>query len=160
MSPRTHFALRALHPAVARKAGELLHRILHIEAREQCTFEVISGYRSSEKQDDLYALGRTKPGRIVTQARGGSSWHNFGLAFDLGVFRDGFYLDEAHERYTTRLYREIAPIAQAIGLEPGVLFKRFPDPAHFQDRLNIATPHAAKKRLQRLNGQYWLLGQA
>jgi peptidoglycan L-alanyl-D-glutamate endopeptidase CwlK len=33
-------------------------------------------YRSSEEQNDLYAQGRMKPGRIVTWARGGQSPHN------------------------------------------------------------------------------------
>jgi peptidoglycan L-alanyl-D-glutamate endopeptidase CwlK len=44
---------------------------------------VIFGYRSVEEQDWLYAQGRTRPGNKVTNARGGSSAHNFGLAVDL-----------------------------------------------------------------------------
>ena len=36
------------------------------------TIKVISGLRSYDEQNDLYAQGRTKPGRIVTNARGGS----------------------------------------------------------------------------------------
>lgn len=40
------------------------------------------GYCSWAEQDALYAQGRTTPGAIVTQARGGQSWHN--------VERDGF----------------------------------------------------------------------
>src|SRR3990167_7492221 len=33
-------------------------------------------YRSNKEQEALYAQGRTKPGRIVTRARGGQSKHN------------------------------------------------------------------------------------
>lgn len=33
-------------------------------------------YRSNEEQDALYAQGRTKPGSIVTKAKGGQSKHN------------------------------------------------------------------------------------
>jgi peptidoglycan LD-endopeptidase CwlK len=50
-------------------------------------FFAISGHRAYAEQDDLYAQGRTKPGRKVTDARGGESAHNFGLAADL--CRDG-----------------------------------------------------------------------
>jgi peptidoglycan L-alanyl-D-glutamate endopeptidase CwlK len=49
-------------------------------------FAVTHGHRSHEKQDALYAKGRTLPGGIVTYARGGQSNHNIGPpspAFDL-----------------------------------------------------------------------------
>jgi peptidoglycan L-alanyl-D-glutamate endopeptidase CwlK len=44
---------------------------------------VTSARRTIAEQDDLYAQGRTKPGKIVTKAKGGQSPHNFGLAADL-----------------------------------------------------------------------------
>ncbi len=43
---------------------------------------VTCGYRSIEEQNLLYAKGRSMPGKIVTNAQGGESWHNFGLAID------------------------------------------------------------------------------
>ena len=39
-------------------------------------------YRSIAEQNRLYAQGRTKPGRRVTNARGGQSPHNYYLARD------------------------------------------------------------------------------
>ena len=47
------------------------------------------GYRSIEQQNALYAIGRTKPGSIVTKARGGYSWHNYGLAADYAFVING-----------------------------------------------------------------------
>ena len=47
------------------------------------------GYRSIEEQNRLYAAGRTKPGKKVTNARGGYSWHNFGLAADYAFVVNG-----------------------------------------------------------------------
>lgn len=44
------------------------------------------GFRSWEEQDRLYAQGRTTKGNKVTNAKGGQSWHQFGLAADV-VFR-------------------------------------------------------------------------
>jgi hypothetical protein len=42
-----------------------------------------SGFRSVEEQDGIYAQGRTAPGNRVTNARGGQSWHNYGMAVDV-----------------------------------------------------------------------------
>jgi len=38
--------------------------------------------RTFAEQDALYAQGRTKPGPRITNARGGQSYHNYGLALD------------------------------------------------------------------------------
>ena len=47
--------------------------------------------RTFAEQNKLFAQGRTAPGKIVTRARGGQSYHNYGLAIDivLLVDRDG-----------------------------------------------------------------------
>ena len=47
------------------------------------------GYRSTRKQNELYARGRTVPGMILTNARGGFSWHNYGLGADYAFVVDG-----------------------------------------------------------------------
>jgi LAS superfamily LD-carboxypeptidase LdcB len=44
---------------------------------------IVQGYRSSDEQDRLYQQGRTTPGPVVTYAKGGQSYHNYGLAFDV-----------------------------------------------------------------------------
>ena len=44
---------------------------------------VSQGLRSWEQQDLLYAQGRTDAGKVVTNARGGQSAHNFGYAVDI-----------------------------------------------------------------------------
>ena len=41
-----------------------------------------SGYRSIPTQNALYAIGRTRPGSIVTKAKGGESPHNYRVAQD------------------------------------------------------------------------------
>lgn len=42
-------------------------------------------YRTVAQQDALYAQGRTQPGDRVTGARGGQSWHNYGLGADVVI---------------------------------------------------------------------------
>lgn len=71
--------LKSLHPHVARKVRKLMEAMSEIGL--PCT--IVSAYRSFRQQNELYAKGRTADGRIVTQAKGGQSYHNYGLAADL-----------------------------------------------------------------------------
>jgi peptidoglycan L-alanyl-D-glutamate endopeptidase CwlK len=88
---------------------------------------VISGLRTYAEQDELYAQGRSKPGQKVTKAKGGYSWHNFGLAFDIGIFsKDGkTYYGESNS------YKEMGKIGKELGLEWGGDWD-FVDEPHFQ----------------------------
>jgi peptidoglycan L-alanyl-D-glutamate endopeptidase CwlK len=43
---------------------------------------IYCGRRTMEEQAALFAKGRTSGGRIVTKAKPGQSYHNYGLAFD------------------------------------------------------------------------------
>jgi peptidoglycan LD-endopeptidase CwlK len=92
------------------------------------TIKVISGLRTYDEQNDLYAQGRTKPGRIVTNARGGFSNHNFGIAFDVGVFEGSQYLDESPK------YKAVGVLGTDLGLEWGGNWKTIQDEPHFQLR--------------------------
>lgn len=49
---------------------------------------IYCGFRSFTDQNKLYALGRTQPGKIVTFAKEGQSYHNYGLAFDWVPLRE------------------------------------------------------------------------
>lgn len=101
-------------------------------ASKGVTVEVISGLRSWAAQAALYAQGRTKPGRIVTKARPGSSWHNYGLAIDLGLFMNGNYIDETMPKVADNLYAEIGRIAEVHGIEWAGNWKTFQETPHFQ----------------------------
>lgn len=57
--------------------------------------KIICGFRTYAEQDALYAQGRTVPGNKVTNAKGGFSNHNFGIAFDIGVFEGNKYLGDS-----------------------------------------------------------------
>ena len=90
--------------------------------------KIISGTRTFAEQDALYEQGRTKAGRIVTNARGGYSNHNFGIAFDIGVFEGGRYLDESPA------YKAVGALGIKLGLEWGGNWKTIQDEPHFQLR--------------------------
>ena len=69
-------------------------------------------YRSPEEQDELYAQGRTKPGRVVTNARGGDSFHNWRCAFDFVPLVAGKPAWDNKELYT-----KAGGIPESVGLE-------------------------------------------
>ncbi len=81
-----------LQPLVARKANEVVEtmRLLGLPVR------IVEGYRSIARQNDLYAQGRTKPGAIVTNAKGGQSFHNYGVAVDFVFVNTGYNAPDAH----------------------------------------------------------------
>jgi len=91
---RTIENLGSLNKKALAKLDRFLTIVESIMTPKGVKVEVISGLRSWAAQAALYAQGRTKPGKIVTKARPGSSWHNYGLAIDLGLFKNGIYLDE------------------------------------------------------------------
>lgn len=47
---------------------------------------LFEGWRSPLRQQQLYALGRSEPGAVVTRAKAWQSWHQFGLALDVAYF--------------------------------------------------------------------------
>ena len=70
--------IEALTPTLRRGVRELMRR-----AAAQGLSVVITGtYRTHEEQERLFAQGRTTPGKIVTNVRGGDSFHNHRVAFD------------------------------------------------------------------------------
>jgi peptidoglycan L-alanyl-D-glutamate endopeptidase CwlK len=67
-----------LHPKIRDEAKEIIESLWALEIKVRVT----QGLRTIAEQDALYAQGRTTKGSTVTQARGGYSFHNYGLALD------------------------------------------------------------------------------
>lgn len=93
---------------------------------------VISGTRRYAEQDALFRQGRFgNAGPIVTNARGGRSRHNFGIAWDIGVFTDAGYSRRVED------YAEVARVGLVDGLVWGGHWTRFPDPPHYELDLGL-----------------------
>jgi len=131
-SKRTIENLGSLNKKALAKLDRFLAIVESIMTPKGVKVEVISGLRSWSAQAALYAQGRTKPGKIVTKARPGSSWHNYGLAIDLGLFKNGVYLDESKPAEADKLYAEIGRIAEVNGIEWAGHWKSFQETPHFQ----------------------------
>lgn len=108
-------------------------------------YRAISGSRTWAEQDKLYAQGRSAGGKIVTNARGGYSWHNFGLALDFGVFKDGEYLDDSAPGTAEKVHKAVGAIAKDFGIEWGGLWTSFPDQPHFQIATGLTLAQARER---------------
>jgi peptidoglycan L-alanyl-D-glutamate endopeptidase CwlK len=95
-------------------------------------YKAISGNRTWEEQAKIYAQGRTSPGKIVTNAKPGYSNHNFGIAVDMGVFKNGKYLDEFNPSESEAFHKKAAIIADKYNIEWGGNWKSFKDYPHFE----------------------------
>lgn len=83
---------------------------------------ITSTRRWASEQEALYALGRTKPGQIVTHARAGQSAHEFGLALDACPLILGgklAYNTPDGDSVADPLWQEFGRIARSCGLEWG-----------------------------------------
>lgn len=60
-----------------------------VESKHGIKLRVAQATRTIAQQNALYAQGRTAPGRIVTNAKGGESYHNYGLAIDVIEIKNG-----------------------------------------------------------------------
>jgi peptidoglycan L-alanyl-D-glutamate endopeptidase CwlK len=132
--------IEKLHPKVRKEARQIYDEICQaLTGRAICRFAFT--FRTIAEQDAIYAQGRTKPGKIVTRARGGYSWHNYGLAVDIVLIHDvdgdGDY-DRAVWDVKTDFdgdkisdWMEVVAIFKSYGWEWGGDWK-FSDPPHFQ----------------------------
>jgi len=110
-----------LNPEFAKKL-ELFEKRL---AQNGIKVMLTCGYRSIAEQNRLYAIGRTKPGKRVTNARGGESWHNYGLAADYAFVINGKVTWNGP-------WATFGKIARECGLEWGGDFKSIIDRPHVQ----------------------------
>lgn len=141
-SPRTEEKIATLTPSTQAAARKFLAAIAESNRLPNgYTVEIISGTRTYAEQEALFAQGRTTPGRIVTNAPQGYSNHNFGIAFDLGIFDErGRYIDDLpdteptrwSERDVSRLYRALAPIGRPLGLQWGGDWTALDDEPHWE----------------------------
>ncbi|WP_310466966.1 M15 family metallopeptidase [Sphingomonas sp.] len=120
---RSERNIRTLQTAAQKLCRRSLKRLITagFDAR------VISGTRTYAEQTAIYRQGRFgNPGPIVSRAKAGSSWHNFGLAWDIGLFDNGRYLTSGNQ------YRAASAHAKLDGIEWGGDWRSFKDEPHYQ----------------------------
>ena len=119
--------LEDLHPKVAAMAKELITRC----QAEGIDLLVTSTYRDAEAQASLYAQGRTKPGKIVTNAKPGESFHNWWVAFDVVPLRHGKPVWNTTGS-DGELWEQVGILGESVGLEWAGRWRKFREMPHFQ----------------------------
>ena len=133
--PRSEKNIATLEHQTAKLAREHLRRLSALGL----TFKVTSGTRTFAEQAKLYAQGRTAKGPKVTNARPGSSWHNFGVAYDLTLFSG------KNPVWESKHYDTAGRIGEELGLEWGGRWTRLVDRPHFQRPLGLTLSEAKRK---------------
>lgn len=116
LGPSTRKALNGkpdqVDPGLYPKVAKLRDQLKTIMAAVGHPIIVTDEFRSYAEQDALYEQGRTKPGAIVTNAKGGESMHNFRTAFDIAFTTSSGITYDGPWEMTAR-------IAEALGLSWG-----------------------------------------
>ncbi len=129
--------INTLHPKIRAKTKEF---IIRVEKELGIKLRVTSGLRTWEEQTKLYNRGRTSPGKRVTNAKAGQSYHNYGLAFDVVEIKNGKAI------WNNPNWKRIAAIGKSLGFEWGGDWK-FTDKPHFQ--MNFGKHHTELAKLYR-----------
>lgn len=144
--------VQLLHPAVRESAMKILKA-----AETVLTGNAVLRYaytmRTWAEQTALFAIGRTVPGKKVTDAPAGKSWHNYGLAFDIVLIVDGktaswdtlkdFDGDKKAD------WMEIVALAKAEGWEWGGDWRKLIDKPHFQKVGGLTIAEALERHKKR-----------
>ena len=121
--------LKELYPTVAGKAYTFVERC----RQAGIDLLVTSTYRDKQSQDALYAQGRSKEGKIVTNAKGGQSFHNYRVALDVVPLRSGKPVWGTTAPDDKALWAKVGEIGEACGLTWSGRWKgKMREMAHFQ----------------------------
>lgn len=127
-----------LHPSIRKD----VKRFLEIAKQGGINLRVTSTHRDFDEQNALYAKGRTQPGKIVTNAKGGESKHNFRVAFDVVIMDNGNPVWE----YNDPRWDEIGDLGKRFGFIWGGDFKSIKDKPHFELPISLSKLQALYKQ--------------
>lgn len=152
-----------LHPKIRDEVKALIE-MAELGLPNIIAIAVPQGLRTIEEQNVLYEQGRTKPGPIVTNARGGSSYHNYGLAFDFCIVidtdRNGVYdetswdIRKDNDKDGIADWLEVVKIFESAGYEWGGKWSSIKDYPHLQKTFG----NTWQKLLERYNKKDFIPG--
>jgi peptidoglycan L-alanyl-D-glutamate endopeptidase CwlK len=109
-------------------AKERVERFIALCDENGIDLLVTSTYRDHESQNALYAQGRTKVGKVVTNAQGGQSYHNWRCAVDVVPLING----KPNWDSSDPVWARIGELGEQAGLEWAGRWRTFKELAHFQ----------------------------
>lgn len=157
--------LDKLHPYIRESVEALIIRA-ETKLPKKLAIRIVQGLRTIEEQNELYKLGRSKinpdgksakkpMGNIVTNAKGGQSYHNYGLAIDFAILVDkdgnGTYdelswdIKKDNDKDGVADWYEVAKVFEDGGFEWGGKWSSFKDYPHIQKTFGYTTRQLAVK---------------
>jgi peptidoglycan L-alanyl-D-glutamate endopeptidase CwlK len=125
--------IQLLHPKLRKEAEDIYKEITEaLTGSAMCRFSYT--LRTFYEQNELYSYGRTKQGNKVTNAKGGYSYHNYGLALDIVLIDNNIAewdIKKDYDKDSISDWMEVVHIFKSFGWEWGGDWK-FTDNPHFQ----------------------------
>lgn len=135
-----------LHPRIRDLVRDTLSEL---KLPQNVQVRITQGLRTFSEQEKLFAQGRTTPGSKVTNARGGESIHNYGLAFDYVLLVNGkvsWTVDDS--------WKEVAATFKSKGFSWGGEWKSIKDYPH----LEITYGYSWRQLLDKYNKKDFIAG--
>jgi peptidoglycan L-alanyl-D-glutamate endopeptidase CwlK len=137
MDKFTQKRINLLHPLVRDEITTIINECNTV-LTGKAKIRITQGLRSVEEQNELYAQGRTKAGKKVTNAKGGQSIHNYGLAVDICLIIDNktasWDTTKDWDNDQVADWYECVKIFAKYGWEWGGNWKNFKDLPYFEKR--------------------------
>lgn len=140
--------IQSLHPKVKDIALQAYNEAVKITPTGVHPF-VTQGLRTFEESNELYAQGRTKPGQIVTNAKAGQSFHNYGLALDFCLLVN----DKMYWKVDAN-WMKVVNVFKSHGFEWGGDWKSLKDYPHVQ----MGFGYSWKQLLEKYNNKDFIPG--
>lgn len=138
-----------LHPAIRQEVSTIIDEANNL-LTGKAQVRIAQGLRTIEEQNELYAQGRTNKGtKIVTNAKGGSSYHNYGLAVDIVLI-----IDQKEASWDTLKdydddkvadWMEVVAVFKKYGYKWGGDFVSIKDKPHFEKSFGSSTSQLLAK---------------
>jgi peptidoglycan L-alanyl-D-glutamate endopeptidase CwlK len=133
--------VKMLHPAVVDEVEQIVDKI-EAMFKQNMAIRITQGLRTFAEQDALYAQGRTTAGKKVTNAKGGESYHNYGISVDFALLHDknndGKFEEISWDMYTdwdedhVNDWQEVVNAFVGAGWAWGGSWKTLKDYPHFE----------------------------
>ena len=132
LSKNNQEKIKTLHPEIRNATSSMLTNL----KKDNVNVEISLATRTYEEQDRLYSKGRNEKGeiidesKVVTYAKWGQSYHNFGLAFDVEVYNEN---GTKNWNKQSKAWQKVINEGKKQGFVAGAEWNDFPDLPHFEN---------------------------
>lgn len=145
--------IEKLHPKIKDEVMNLVDRINTCILQGSAKVRISQGLRTIAEQDALFAQGRTKPGKKVTNAKGGQSIHNYGLAVDIVLIINGktasWDTKADFDKDGQADWMEVVHIFKQAGYTWGGDWRTFKDMPHFEKTFGLSLKQIQDKQAKK-----------